>query len=303
MIASEALRVGFDVQALNARHHDIRNPNTLIGLDAIINAAPQTSNALHRSALEAGCHMVDVGISEDVIRSALALDAFAQEQNLTLVLMAGLAPGLSGMLGYELAKRTPSARKVDVVLLQNAQGTAGKRGVSDMLDMLSDKTRSPITQLNDDVLPGSERRNRYAFALPTPETALLSQDIHEPSISYHTLFNSHAMNRTIRLLGIIRRVSESAYSGIRNLVATRKSRQPPPDDETIYLSAVATDAEGTILAREDLKFASDYGATSKIAVALTDMALAGRFQAGAGHPSKFSDWRTVTAQASFQFEK
>ena len=166
-----------------------------------------------------------------------------------------------------------------------------------MLDMLSDSSRSPMAQLNNDVIPKSGKVRQVAFALPTPESKLLPQNVQGPAIHYYTLFDAPLMNRTIRLLRTIRKISERGYRSIRNLVATAKSKQASPTDETICLSAIANGADGSILGREDLTFASDYGATAQIAVALTDMALAGLLASGAGHPSKFTDWCSVIAQA------
>ena len=313
LIVGVATRAGFEVQELSTRQQgagsvDIARSSDSLGrdgllaerfaeLDAVIIAAPQTSNALHSLALEAGCHVVDVGISEDVIRVVLTLDSFARERSLTVMVMAGLAPGLTGMLGQAMAQRFQSAETIDVVLLQNSQGTAGKRGVCDMLDMLSDADKSPMTQLNGGVISPSRKASQFAFALPTPENNLLRPIVPGPAIRYYTLFDAPLMNRTIRLLRAIRRLSEKGYGSIRNLVATAKSKQAAPTDEAICLSAIANGADGSILGREDLVLASDYGATAEVAVALADMALTGLLDSGAGHPSKFTDWANVTAWA------
>jgi len=313
LIVSVATRAGFDVQALSTRQQgvdtlDITRSSDRLGrdsllaascaeLDAVIIAAPQTSNALHRLALEAGCHVVDVGISEEVIRAVLTLDSFARERSLTVMVMAGLAPGLTGMLGQAMAQRFRAAETIDIVLLQNSQGTAGKRGVCDMLDMLSDANRSPMTQLNGGVISPSGKASQFAFALPTPESNLLRPIVQGPAIRYYTLFDAPLMNRTIRLLRVIRRISVKGYGSIRNLVATAKSKQASPTDETICLSAIANGADGSILGREDLVLASDYGATAEVAVALADIALTGLVDSGAGHPAQFTDWASVTARA------
>ena len=69
-----------------------------VELDAVINAAPLPDVCLHRQALSLGCHVVDVTINPDLIRQMLTLDELAQQRNQCLITMAGLAPGLTGLL-------------------------------------------------------------------------------------------------------------------------------------------------------------------------------------------------------------
>lgn len=308
LIVGEARRSGFQVRAFSradpaagarANGSDGRGPQAknLAGLDAVIVAAPQGSDSLYRAALEAGCHVVDTGIREDAIRAALDLDALAGARGLNLIVMGGLAPGLSGMLGRDMARRFPSAAWIDVVLVQNARGTAGRQGVRDMLDMLSDAGRAPLVKLRAGAITGPDIPSRHAFTLPTPEAAFLKDRQPGPALRYLTLFDAARMNRSIRVLRGLRTISEWAYGRVRDRVATARSKQPPPAEEGVRLIAVARNADGSVPGREDLPLASDYGATARIAVALTELALTRPLPRGAGHPARFSDWRSVAALA------
>ncbi len=265
------------------------------GLDIAIFAAPLTTNSLHRIALEAGCHVVDVGVSEQSIGDALALDALAKAQDKSLVVMAGLAPGLSGLLGLEVARRFESAEQVDVILLQSSKGTAGMRGVCDMLDMLTNRERSSVVALSENSIGVSPVASNYLFELPTPERRLLRENGEKPEIRYLTAFDSSKMNWQIRFLRSIRGLSGSVYRLIRNNVAASKSKKASPSDESMSLIACAYDREGVEIGREHLALASDYGATADVALIIADMAAKGELRSGAGHPSYFTDWPTIKA--------
>lgn len=310
LMVEKAAGLGFVVTAIASRHCDgwpkgIRylhhaNPNNwsaiipeLAELDVLIIAAPLTSNALHRIALDNDCNVIDVGISETVVRAALALGSTAEERGLSIVLMAGLAPGLSGLLAQDMVLQYPAAQIVDVTLLQSVRGTAGKQGVCDMLDLLTNTTLSQITQVHDSLSARPSERQCQAFSLPTPETVFLGAEASTPSIRFHTLFDAPFMNRAIRALRVVRDIFPPAYRSIRNLVATAKSKQALPSDEQARLAAVARGADGTLLGRADYVIASDYAATADVAMTLAKLACSAELSAGAGHPADFTTWSSL----------
>ncbi len=318
LMIEKAKELGLDVSAIASRpcdgwpsgigylhHADPANWSALIPelqkLDALVIAAPLASNELHRIALDSGCHVVDVGISETVIRGSLAFDDLARQRGLSIVLMAGLAPGLSGLLARDMALRFPAAQFVDVTLLQSARGTAGKRGVRDMLDMLTDTTLSQITQVHACHSETQPEAQWSAFSLPTPETAFVAHEAPLPKIRYHTLFDAAFMNRAIRVLRKVRRVSFPAYQSIRNSAAAAKSKQKMPRDEQACLAAVATSVDGSCLGRVDHVIASDYEATAEVAAVFAKLACSGELPAGAGHPADFTDWSTFIPRLALNF--
>ncbi len=313
IVAQEVRLAGFEVEPISRSGSSIEplggNANEAIkldansrsckftGLSAIIIAAPQTSSVLHRYALEAGCNVIDVGIAEATIRDALTLHPLAKERGLNLILMAGLAPGLTGLLGRSMSLRHKTAQSVDVVLLQHKDGVAGRQGTRDMLDMLTDPIHSETVTIPGAETPFSNGMTQLAFRLPTAERNLLLGKAEDPVVSYFTLFNSTPANQAIRVLRTIRSMSDGAYCVVRNAVASMKALKSAKNHETINLFAIATSASGKVLGREELQFASDYGATAKIAVSLADMALSKELTAGAGHPARFTTLQSVTRRA------
>ena len=297
LIADMISDAGFEVRAISGRAAATGTEDVdLANVVAVIVAAPMTSSAFHRRALEAKCHVIDVGIVETTIREALDLGGLAKERSRALVLMAGLAPGLSGLLGMSMAQRYPSATRIEVVLVQSAAGTAGERGVRDMLDMLTDTNLSPITRLGA-TFQSLDRKHLKVFGLPSPERSLLQPRGSGPEIRYHTVFDKPVMNVTIRGLRIIRRCLPRTYASIRDRVASAKARRAIPNEEKIILGAIAIGADGTNLGVEELTLSSDYEATARVAVTLAQMAMAQDLPSGAGHPAAFTDWSELTGKA------
>lgn len=180
LIVKTGVRHGFDVTAFASQPSSdwpdgtrfVRLTGTDGGLlpegaplDVVMIAAPVTSNELHRRCLSNGIHVVDVGIAEDHVRACLALADEARERDRCLVAMAGLAPGLTGLLGMRVCERHPDADVVDVTLVQSARGTAGDQGTRDMLDLLTDRRRAPLTEQPVNPTAGSAPTGRPAFAL------------------------------------------------------------------------------------------------------------------------------------------
>jgi len=271
--------------------------NAFDELDAVIFATPLTSNALHRLALEANCHVIDVGVSEQSIAQALTLDNFARGRSKALVVMAGLAPGLSGLMGLELANRFKNSERIDIILMQSSKGTAGEQGVRDMLDMLTDQKRSAIiaTRKNEAIVRGFA--GRFLFELPTPERKLLNRKDQKCEVRYLTAFDTAKMNWQIRTLRFLRGLSETLYTYLRNHVAQVKSKQKQPEDETMSLVGCAYDNNKVELGRETLSLKSDYEATATVALALANMAVKDELPLVAGHLSKFTDWPGFLAKA------
>jgi len=264
-------------------------------LDVILVVAPLESRLLHKMALENGCHVIDVGIDETNIEDCLALEEKAKLNHRSLVFVAGLAPGLTGLIGRDMAESYPGANFVDVTLVQSVNGSAGKRGVFDMLDMLTDKERAPITNVfsceTTETLPTSRR----SFKFPTAEEHLLHTDT-SPVVRYHTRFDSLVFNRLIDTLRIVRGVSLRAYRTIRNRAATAKAKKTAAPEEVVKLCAVATNQEGGVLGQQVCAFTSDYEATAATAIALANLAHNRELKLGAGHPANFTDWKSMRAQ-------
>lgn len=255
--------------------------DVFLAADALICAAPVRTARVQREALEAGCHVIDLGIDAETVRQLLALDGLARLRSRSLLAVSGLAPGLTGLLGLDVLERAPQADHVDVCLLQSAQGTAGERGTKDMLDLLTE----PSTRLERcrRHVPGNpSTRSFSAFSFALPEALLLPSEMR-----YFTAFDKPYLNGLLRVVSGMRRYSPRLYTSLRDTVARQKASQAAPEQEVVVLSAVAVSATGQVLARHALRLRSDYRATAAVAVAAALLAAHEELPSGAGHPSMF----------------
>ena len=273
---------------LNSKPQDLQQ--LFQKLDAVINAAPVSSSMLLKEAIVAGCHVIDVGIETKVIQELLQLDDLAKERQCCLVAMAGLAPGLTGLLGTELLAKTSSANLVDVCLIQNSQGTSGETGTKDMLDLLTSDSK----KFKSCLVSKEQNFNVVkikAFGFDTPESVLL-QD--RERLKFYTVFDRSSLNTLIVNLGRIRQYLPSVYGLIRDKIAAAKAGKSIPNREAITLSAVAKSLDGKVDSWSSYHLASDYGATAAIACTTAAITLSNRDVFGAGYLSSFVNLETLS---------
>lgn len=295
IIVSQACARGWSVTALSRRAHGgwpetvVHAPlqdwsdteafgKALKALDAVIVAAQTPDIALHRIALQHGCHLVDVVASADHVAAGLALDPLAKASKVSLVLAAGLAPGLSGVLAKHMVTSFPDAARVDVLLLQSAQGSAGFAGTCEMLDMLTDGRVGGWVHAKMSAAHPRGRPVHGAFAFPTVDSALGSLP---PQVAFYTRFDSNRLNMAIRLLSLIRRVSPGLYRRLRNRVARHKANTPSARLETVELRTTASEAGGAVLGAVCRRFDSDYEATAALSQIATEHVCRGALTSGA----------------------
>lgn len=226
---------------------------------------------------------MDVTINPDLIRQMLALDELAQQHNRCLITMAGLAPGLTGLLAKEMLQICPKADFVQVSLLQSTSRTSGKQGTLEMLDLLTnpDCQFAQCPYLQSDATQAS-RRGLFDFA--NPELMFLPE---ADKLSLVTGFDNDNLNRMIRVLGWIRQIFPAGYYFLRGTVAQSKAKARQAADESIKIGAITLDQAGNALAGRCLKLDSDYGVTAAIASATAVLAIQGLPTSGAGHLSRF----------------
>ncbi|MCC6525246.1 MAG: saccharopine dehydrogenase NADP-binding domain-containing protein [Polyangiaceae bacterium] len=102
---------------IEARQQDLAEtaalPELLRGFDVVLSAADyRFHEAVTRAAIEAGCHMCDLGGNVFVVDAQLALHEAAAARGVTVVPDCGLAPGLAGLLAAWGVERLGSADAV-----------------------------------------------------------------------------------------------------------------------------------------------------------------------------------------------
>lgn len=162
------------------------------------------------------------------------MHSMAQQQARCLIAMAGLAPGLTGLLARKMLTSTPNAEKVQVSLLQNSSGTAGKQGSLDMVNLLTD----PMCIYKSRPYPnrhGKDLSTRKMFDFFTPELEFM---VEANEIHFVTGFNNRYMNSAMATMAVVRRLSPSIFRWLRDTVADAKARASVPvlreNEEMMY---------------------------------------------------------------------
>jgi predicted dinucleotide-binding enzyme len=95
--------------------------NAVDAVDAVVLASPEPHAAASAELLGSSVHVVSVSDAPDDVAELLSLDGSAAASGVSLVVGAGLAPGLSGLLARHLAEQVASVDEIHVAM----HGTGG----------------------------------------------------------------------------------------------------------------------------------------------------------------------------------
>jgi lysine 6-dehydrogenase len=87
--------------------------NAMEGIDVAVSCVPYKHNfELSKGAIEAGCHLTDLGGNNDIVRKQLCLDAKARKADVTIIPDCGLAPGLATVLAADALRRMDKVTEI-----------------------------------------------------------------------------------------------------------------------------------------------------------------------------------------------
>lgn len=275
-----------------------RLESALRGMDIVILAAAQKEPLVQEVCLRLGIHCVDVVVSFDFCERIKRLYANARAGSCASVLMAGFFPGLSGLLLKDAIASLDEVQSLDLALIQSSNATAGRDGVADMLDIIS----QPVTTSDESgAIPGFRRRRSFSLAdgrlvyprrIAHSEQRLLSH-FWNTSLRYWTCWDSIALN--VLLLALLRlRLLVPLARGIRS------GKLPPggghkagKSEEAVLLARAQGLRNGEPVERNlELRVFADYGATARTAVALARLCLTESWN-GALYPFEAADLARV----------
>jgi hypothetical protein len=200
------------------------------------NAAPVTTNDLHRLSIDARCHVADVSVGAALNRAVVGLGPAAESAGVTVIAMAGLAPGLTGVLGRQvLQDSSGAATRAEVCLVQARSGVAGEQGARDMLDLLTDAAARYRRRAVLDPATGVVVHRRL-FDLRNGEVEFVAVP---GRLEVSTGFDGAALDSAVRGLRIVRRIAPPVFTAVRDRLAAQKAKSNSGDEE-IVLSAVAS---------------------------------------------------------------
>lgn len=120
--------VKFTAHQADASSHST-TVNLMKGFDGVFSAIHYKLNyQITEAAIEAGCHLVDLGGNTDVVRKQHELNSKAKEAGVTIVPDCGLAPGLGNTLAAACLEDLDEAEEINVRCGGLAQEPKGPLG-------------------------------------------------------------------------------------------------------------------------------------------------------------------------------
>jgi saccharopine dehydrogenase-like NADP-dependent oxidoreductase len=248
--------------------------NGLNGIDLAIIALQQKEPLIQRQCMEKNAHSIDLSVDPGFLEKVLALPSTARTQNVQLI-TGGLFPGLSGILAREIHWEAHPKKPVDIGLLQSTNGTNGKTGVSDMLQIFDqdvayhgpDSTRK---------YPGFSFKKQFSYPAPFGEKKLRLANFIERDYlqregiraNYWTAFDKESFNSLISILkkiGFLKLFGNPKFSKTVSPLITKE--KPKKENEYIGLSAKSPGREISMV------LSSDYEATAACALAFAQKLL------------------------------
>jgi len=268
---------------------------------AVIVSAQQQAPLAQTACLEAGIPCLDVTVQPDFIAQVQQLDAQAQVARTSLVVMAGLFPGLSGVMARRAAEMLDQVDSLDVALCQNSQSSAGATGIADMLGLFAQPVKFRANG-REETVPGFTRKR--AFLYPPPlgekthrlvnfiEAQVISQALGIPDVNFWTGYDRPGFDRLLAALNKLKILALFNRPGLRMKLARVIDAGMRASKPAAEICAVVAQAAGVKdgrpqLARVSILAPSDYGTTAMSVVAMANLLLAGEITApGVHHPAQ-----------------
>jgi saccharopine dehydrogenase-like NADP-dependent oxidoreductase len=170
---------------------------------------------------EQGISCIDLSVSERLIDLSILLHKSAAKSRSVILMAAGLCPGLSGIIAAEIHRNDPS-KIIDIGLLQSINAYAGRTGIADMLEIISQKTEYS-SEAENTIVKGFSVSKSFDFGEITGQRKLrLSNFIEKHYLlqrlqiqsNYWTAFDSNRMNAIVYIakkLGILNLLTMKRY--------------------------------------------------------------------------------------------
>jgi saccharopine dehydrogenase-like NADP-dependent oxidoreductase len=246
----------------------------LEGVDIVLIPVQQQEPLIQVECIAKGIHSIDLSVDPAFLASALKLKVADSEMPLQLV-AGGLFPGLSGIMAADLYQSSRTGEVIDVALLQSANGTNGKSGVSDMLQLFNQDV-ALLTEDSQTHFAGFSHKKLFTFPDPLQARQLRLTNFIERAYlqrggilaNYWTAFDKETLNQLIsglKKLGFLNLFEGPRVGKLLSTWITRETSEDTP--EHIGL-CVKNSTESRFLVLK-----SDYEATAACAVAFLDLAL------------------------------
>jgi NAD(P)-dependent dehydrogenase (short-subunit alcohol dehydrogenase family) len=231
---------------------DLDEPDTLEqaldGIDLIVSTVPDERLVAERMVLSRGGMLINV--------SAMAASAVQRLRRLpgeprgTVLMNAGIAPGLTNLLAADLLADHPEADEVELVFTVSAKSAVGPAGSRFAHRALTRETRHQTTVV---ALPEPFGRRR-CLGFAEADNGWLGAVADGRAVSPYLCISEHRVHSALLAFnsaGIIARLPRSAFVG-----ATGSAEGPPGSEPVAHWVAVRR--RGACLAARTLRCRGDY---------------------------------------------
>ncbi|MDN5913968.1 MAG: NAD-dependent epimerase/dehydratase family protein [Pseudonocardia sp.] len=263
--------------AADVRHVDLDEPATvdaaLTDVDAVINTVPDGALRAERAVLRRGGVLVN--LSALPAAAGRGLRSEVAHPRGTVLMNAGLAPGLTNLVAADLLAAHPEADEVEMVFTISVAGTAGPaaadfahRGLTAMHRHRTVRVPLPA--------PFGDRR---CLGFAEPDGGWLETGPHGPAVSTYVCFAGPAVHRLMLGLNIARAISHLPRALLR--AGSTKPGTPPSREPVAHWIAVRRD--GRRIAARTVEGHGDFLLAAATTPMFTD-ALLGRRHRGPAAP-------------------
>lgn len=290
-----------------ARRVDVTNEESIQAairpeLSAVIVCAVQDHPLVQRACIDNGVPCLDVAIDPAFVNKILSLNGDAHTAMTPIVAMAGLWPGLSGLMAKHAVSQLDHTGSVDLALCQSAWSNVGPSGIADMVRAFA----QPVTFNQEGetrTVPGFRIQRRVDYPEPFgtrthrlvhfAEAPLLSDALNIPLPNMWTGFDNIALDTLAAALGRVGflHLFNKQDTGMRlaRIINTVKRSGPArPEPIAIVVEAKGQRAGKPHTLRLTATGPSDYGATALCIVAMAKtLAARDTPRTGAAHPLDF----------------
>jgi hypothetical protein len=253
---------------------DLARPDTVRhavqGVDAVVNTVPDATLVAERAVLQSGGTLVNV--SALPASSGRELRRAAAERRGTVVMNAGIAPGLTNLVAADLLRRHPDADEVELVFTVSTRSSNGPAGGAFAHRNLTGRARHATRVVPLPAPYGRRRVLGFAEADDgwlAPETA---RPVHtfvciaEPAV--------HRMLLALNAVGVMRTLPRAAFRP----APLSEDRTPSSEPVTHW---IAVRSRGERVAARTVETGGDYAGAAVVTVAMLE-ALTGPCRPGPG---------------------
>lgn len=261
VIAGQLDQAGWEVRLGSRRpdagaefiHVDLDRPETVAaaidGCDVVINTAPDAQLTAERIVLESGGVLINV--SAMPVAAVRGLRDEPGPQHGTVMVNAGVAPGLTNLIAADLIARHPDADRIDLVFTVSAKAPVGAAGREFGYRGLTAATRHATI----DVTLPEPFGPRRCIGFAESERGWLGQIADGRTVNTYLCLAERRANAAlvaINRTGLIRHVPKVMLAG-----PTPRSNPAQPGSEPIG-HRVSVSAHGRTLAARTLRAHGDY---------------------------------------------